>query len=81
MGWEEERGDPCVSSAGPLGGRGSMKQTERGKFLEVWGRGEKECSKTLMSNVQYKVVFRSVYIFPHSIFPLNLGHIPTCLGE
>lgn len=45
MGWEEERGDPCVSRAGPLGGRGSMKQIEQGKFLEVWGRGEKDVQK------------------------------------
>lgn len=45
MGWEEERGDSCVLRAGPLGGRGSVKQIEQGKFLEVWGWGEKDVQK------------------------------------
>lgn len=55
-------------NAGSLGGRGPTRPAEQGKILRGVELGKKGCFKMGMSNVQYKVVFCSVNIFPHSFF-------------
>ena len=43
-------------------------QAEQGKILGGVGLGRKGCLKMAKSDVQYKVVFHTVNIFPRSIF-------------